>query len=231
MAQTRTLILVRHAKSAWSLDLEDRERPLSKRGRHDAAALGEFLATRKLAADLLLCSTAVRAAQTWEHASAAGARAAERIDEELIYEAMVDELLRVLRQLPDQIRTVIMIGHAPAIPDLVETLAVRQDHAGQRLREAWRQMDTKYPTSGCAVINYDGEWAGLKPGSAELESFDVPRSGKPIPPPPKPISSKPTGKQRAKQEAKQETEDRARAKAKEKAREKEKAKKKATKGK
>ncbi len=227
MAQTRTLILVRHAKSAWGLDLDDRERPLSKRGRQDAAALGEFLATRKLAADLLLCSPAVRAAQTWEHASAAGARAAERLDDERIYEAMVDELLRVLRQLPDQTRTVIMIGHSPAIPDLVETLAVRQDHAGQRLREAWRQMDTKYPTSGCAVINYDGDWAGLKPGSAELESFDVPRPGKPIPPPPKPTSSKQMAKQRAKQEA----EDKVRAKAKDKAREKEKAKKKAKNGK
>lgn len=177
MQQTRTLIVVRHAKSAWGLDLDDHERPLSTRGRHDAAALGHFLATRKLAADQVICSTAVRAQQTWEHASAAGARAEHRADDERVYEAVTDELIKVLQETSDEMLTVIIIGHGPAIPELVEALAVRHDRRGDPLREAWRQMDKKYPTNGCAVINFDGSWAELRPGRAELESFDVPRAG------------------------------------------------------
>lgn len=171
------LIVVRHAKSAWGLDLEDRERPLSTRGRHDAAALGHFLADRKLSADQVICSTAVRARQTWEHAAAAGARAEHYADDERVYEAVTDDLIKVLQETSDEIRTVIIIGHGPAIPDLVETLAVRHDRRGDPLRDAWQQMDKKYPTSGCAVINFDGSWAKLRPGRAELESFDVPRAG------------------------------------------------------
>lgn len=175
--QSRMLILIRHAKSAWGLDLADHDRPLSTRGRRDAAELGALLTTRKLAADLLICSTAVRAMQTWELASAAGAKADHRVEDPRVYEAVTDELIKVLQETPDEIRSVIMIGHGPAIPDLVETLAVRHDRRGDPLREAWRQMDAKYPTSGCAVINFDGRWAKLRPGRAELESFDVPRAG------------------------------------------------------
>ncbi len=178
MTQVRTVILIRHAKSAWGLDLPDAERPLSKRGRRDAAALGVFLADRKLSADLLIHSPAVRAVETWGRAAAAGARAKRQSDDSRVYEASAEELLPVLRGVPAEVRTLMVIGHGPAIPDLVELLAVRRDGPGEPLAKAWRRLDTKYPTSGCAVINTEVAWSKLRPGSAELESFDVPRGEK-----------------------------------------------------
>jgi phosphohistidine phosphatase len=165
----RTLILVRHAKSSWDLDVDDHERPLSGRGRRDAGAIGRLLALQGLRPDLVLCSTAARTRETWDRASAGGAEAAEVLFLEAIYHAWVPELMRILREVPDPIGTLLMIGHAPGIPDLVEHLCIRTDSA------YWTQLERKYPTSGLAVITAAGPWRQLGQGRARLASFVVPR--------------------------------------------------------
>ena len=58
-------MLLRHAKSSWKDDLPDVERPLSPRGRRDAAVAGRWLAEHVGRPDLVLCSVAVRTRQTW----------------------------------------------------------------------------------------------------------------------------------------------------------------------
>lgn len=170
MATTRTLVLVRHAKSAWGLDLDDVERPLSGRGRRDAVAVGRFLAERRLAVDLVYCSPAERARQTWTLAVEGGARAGELRSAPAVYEAFADDLLAVLRGTPDQHRMVMIIGHNPGLSELAALLT-----GGRGSTAARQRMEAKFPTSGVAVINFDGDWSALRPGSAELESFDVPR--------------------------------------------------------
>ncbi|MDQ0711860.1 phosphohistidine phosphatase SixA [Streptomyces luteogriseus] len=70
----RHLIVLRHAKSAWPLDVVDHERPLAPRGRRDAPAAGRALADADLLPDLALCSTALRARRTWDLAAAEWAR-------------------------------------------------------------------------------------------------------------------------------------------------------------
>ena len=101
----RTLILVRHAKSSWDLDVDDHERPLSGRGRRDAEAIGRLLALQSLRPDLVLCSTATRTRETWDRATAGGAEAAEVRFLEPIYHAWVPELMRILREVPDEVGT------------------------------------------------------------------------------------------------------------------------------
>jgi phosphohistidine phosphatase len=165
----RTLVLVRHGKSSWDYDVDDHERPLSGRGRRDAEALGRLLSQRSLRPDLVLCSTATRTKQTWEYAKAGGAAAGEIQYLRDIYHAWVPELLMLIRDVPDEIHTVLVLGHAPGIPDLVEHLCVRTDSPD------WAQMDNKFPTSALAVVNVPGSWAELGKGRAELASFVVPR--------------------------------------------------------
>ncbi|MGW3729375.1 SixA phosphatase family protein, partial [Streptomyces sp. NPDC000851] len=65
----RRLVVLRHAKSAWPLDVADHERPLAPRGRRDAPAAGRALAEADCLPDLALCSTAARARQTWDPAA------------------------------------------------------------------------------------------------------------------------------------------------------------------
>ncbi|GAB3914361.1 phosphohistidine phosphatase [Microlunatus endophyticus] len=173
MSTSRRIFLLRHAKSAWGLDVPDHERPLSGRGRRDSAALGQLLAERHVNPDLVWCSTAVRARETWERAVAAGASAGTVQYDDHLYEAVAHELVKVLRKTPDDVRTVLLIGHSPAVPELVDRLAPRKGH-----KNLWKRMDEKFPTSGLASLDYDGNWADLSKQSARLTDFDVPRGQK-----------------------------------------------------
>ncbi|MCY3967357.1 MAG: histidine phosphatase family protein, partial [bacterium] len=61
------VIFLRHAKSDWHAGAStDIERPLNRRGRQAAAAVGKFLAEAGRVPDLVLCSPAVRTCQTLE---------------------------------------------------------------------------------------------------------------------------------------------------------------------
>ena len=54
----KTLLLLRHAKSSWSdPTLPDHDRPLNKRGIHDAPRMGKLLRHEHLMPDLILSST------------------------------------------------------------------------------------------------------------------------------------------------------------------------------
>jgi phosphohistidine phosphatase len=165
----RTLVLVRHGKSSWDLDVDDHERPLSARGRRDAEAIGRWLSQRSLHPDLVFCSTAIRTRQTWQYAMAGGATAGEVQYLRQIYHAWVPELLALIREVSDDIHTLLVLGHAPGIPDLVEHVCVRTESSD------WAQLDSKFPTSGLAVVNVPGPWAELGKNRAELESFVVAR--------------------------------------------------------
>ncbi len=165
----RTLIPVRHAKSSWDHDVEDHDRPLSGRGRRDADALGRLLVQRGLTPDLVLCSTAARTRETWERARAVGATAGEVRLVRGIYHAWVPELVRLIRETPDELATVLLLGHSPGIPDLVEHICIRTDSAD------WAQLDQKYPTSGLAVVNVPCPWRELGTSTADLVSFTIPR--------------------------------------------------------
>ena len=165
----RTLVLVRHGKSSWDLDVDDHERPLSARGRRDAEALGRWLSDRSLRPDVGYCSTATRTKQTWEYAMAGGATAGEVQYQREIYHAWVPELLSLIRSVSEDIHSLLVIGHAPGIPDLVEHICIRTTSPD------WAQMDSKFPTSALAVVNVPGPWSELGKSRAELAGFVVAR--------------------------------------------------------
>jgi phosphohistidine phosphatase len=170
-APQRTLILVRHAKSSWDLDVEDSERPLSGRGRRDAKAIGELLVSRGLRPDLVLCSTATRTRQTWQGATEAGASCGDIHYERGIYHAWVPELVALIRAAPDTVQTLLMLGHAPGVPDLVEHLAARE-----RGSELWARMDAKFPTAAVAILAVSGSWPDVGKGRSHLAAYEVARA-------------------------------------------------------
>lgn len=165
-----TLYLLRHAKSSWDEPLPDHERPLSTRGVRDARAAGHLLAVRGWRPDLVLCSTAVRTRQTWQRAHAAGADAGEVRYVEEIYAASADRLITLVRATAEEVGSLMLIGHAPGLPDLAESLGRRPEPG-----DAWARMDAKYPTAGLTVLQVPASWADTAPGRAELDAFEVPR--------------------------------------------------------
>ncbi|BDM70316.1 phosphohistidine phosphatase [Streptomyces nigrescens] len=175
------LVVLRHAKSAWPPDVPDHERPLGKRGRRDAPAAGRRLLADGCVPDLVLCSTARRTRETWDLvAPELGARP-EVVFEPRVYGASAAELLDVVREVPEQRRTVLLIGHQPGVQDVVLALAGQEE--GERGRdadgEALGRVRAKFPTSGIAVLALRGAWADLAPGTATLTDFTVPRGEAP----------------------------------------------------
>lgn len=172
MDAAKTLVLVRHAKSAWDSGVEDHERPLSGRGRRDARAIGELLVRSSIEPDLVLCSTALRTQQTWEGATGGGAVAKLVQLEPRIYHAWVPELVSLIRSVPAEVDTLLVLGHAPGIPDLVAHLGAR-DHGSKQ----WARLDAKFPTSAVAVLQVSRTWTDLGQGRAQLAAYEVPRAG------------------------------------------------------
>ncbi|MFJ2832355.1 SixA phosphatase family protein [Streptomyces sp. NPDC087263] len=166
----RRLVVLRHAKSAWPTGVADHERPLGPRGLRDAPAAGRALAEADRLPDLALCSTAVRARQTWELAAAQWGPAPPVRLERRLYGADVPELLAAVSEVPDQVLTLLLIGHNPGLAELV------LDLAGDSLGDALDDVRTKFPTSAVAILAWHGvSWNELAPGTALLTDLVVPR--------------------------------------------------------
>jgi phosphohistidine phosphatase len=169
----RRLVVLRHAKSAWPEGVPDHRRYLAPRGRRDAPAAGIALAESDSLPDLALCSTAVRARQTWELASAEWGTPPPVRYEPRLYAADVPDLLDAIHQVPPEVETLLVVGHNPGLEELVLELA------GDSLDDALDEVRVKFPTSAIAVLAWHGStWQDLAPGTALLTGLTVPRGKK-----------------------------------------------------
>lgn len=120
----KTLLLMRHAKSSWKdTNLKDHERPLNKRGRYDAPLMGQVLVDRELLPQKILCSSAVRARETAEALQKAVDHPFEIEYLDRLYLAEADEYFNVLREQPDNLERVMVIGHNPGLETLLQLLS------------------------------------------------------------------------------------------------------------
>jgi phosphohistidine phosphatase len=158
----RTLVLLRHAKAETPGDKPDFERELTDRGRRDSDAAGSWLADEGLHPDLVICSPATRARQTWHGAAVALAQAApeqaapEVLYEEGLYEGGRTEVIDALRRVPEDVQTVLVVGHNPTMTDVSILLRADEDDDPQ-----WEGLKT----AGLAVHRTEGPWADTEPGS------------------------------------------------------------------
>lgn len=165
MSGNRTLLVMRHAKSSWKTNEADARRPLSGRGTRDAVVAGRVLAA--YSPDLVWCSSATRAVQTWEGAQLGGAQCGDvRVSDDL-YAASGRDMLVRLQNTPASANTVLLIAHEPGLTDLISLLAVSSP-----LRS---DIETRFPTSAIAVLTHSLDWDELAPGSCELTKYEIPR--------------------------------------------------------
>jgi phosphohistidine phosphatase len=158
-------MLLRHAKSDWP-DVPDRDRPLAKRGRRDAPVVGRWLRDRGYLPDAVICSVAHRTRQTWELvAPELGGSPSVRF-EPRAYAASALTLLYLVRELPGQCRSGLLIGHNPGIAELAGNLA---SDAGDGPP---RPAVLRFPTAAVAVLEFPGDWPGLD--RARLVDFVTP---------------------------------------------------------
>jgi phosphohistidine phosphatase len=162
----KTLYLLRHAKSSWRDEaLDDFDRPLTKRGRAAAEAIGRLMTAEGLAPGQILCSASQRTRETLERLQRQFAAAVPVRYEKQLYLADTTALLRRLKRLNDTLASVMLIGHNPGIEGLALLLL---DDANRR----HGRMGAKFSTGALAVLSIDVDhWSALQPGCARLESF------------------------------------------------------------
>lgn len=167
---TCTLLLLRHAKSSWDdPGLADHDRPLADRGRRATTRLRRHLRDQRTEVDVVLCSTAVRARETWQRVRA-GVRGQPVVRfEPGVYEADVRTLVEVVRTAPPGAGTVLLVGHNPGLDELVHALAADGDPV------ALRRLESGFTTGSLASLAVTGEWAELAPGRGHLQSLVRPR--------------------------------------------------------
>ena len=164
------LYLLRHVKSSWAdPDLPDHDRPLAPRGEQAARRIAEYIRRERIRPAVVLCSTAVRARRTLEIiASALGDAVPVRVEDRL-YGAGAEDLLSRLREVPDDVDAVLLVGHNPGLQELAIGLAGEGD-AG-----ALRRLNQKCPTGALATLTTAGHWTELGAGTTRLESLIIPR--------------------------------------------------------
>jgi len=158
----RHLLLIRHAKSDWGdSSLSDYDRPLNKRGARDAPMMGERLATSVARPDRILSSPAQRARSTAESIARRLGFPAHDIEwMSELYLASPVGMLDVIRGCPDDVTTLILIGHNPGISTLAAQLC--------------GQMPGNIPT--CGIVHLTGDFNTWRDTDHfSLLDFDYPK--------------------------------------------------------
>lgn len=170
MPPTKQLFVLRHAKSSWdNPGLEDHNRPLAPRGQRACVVMAEHIRATGIAPELVLCSSARRTRETLEGVDPPG----ERVIEAGLYSASTDEVIDRLRQVPDGVGSVMLVGHNPASQMLVLRLSRRDRGSAASPERA--EVERKFPTGALATLTFEGSWSELAPGRALLTGFLTPR--------------------------------------------------------
>ncbi len=161
----KTLFLMRHAKSSWANEgLSDHDRPLNKRGLHDAPAMATRLRERGVVFDGVVSSSALRARETvrlfgdvlnWDPGIV-------HIEPSL-YGATAQEWQQLVQQLDEEWNTALMVGHNPTLTEMAQE---------------WGRFDiVNVPTCAWLEIRYAGDfWGNLGDSNRDLEiDFDYPK--------------------------------------------------------
>lgn len=161
----KTLLLIRHAKSSWKDPvLTDLQRPLKKRGIRNASDMAGRLAALDHAVEQVFTSPARRAIETLElmtEATGFGRDATQVLAD--LYSFDYDDVMLTLRKLDDRWQSVAVVGHNPAITDLVNFLAL--EHIAN------------IPTCGIALLRLDiDQWAEMRAGCGKLTHYDFPKN-------------------------------------------------------
>ena len=156
---------MRHAKSSWANPLQsDFDRPLNDRGEHDAPMMGDRLKLAAVIPNLIVASTAKRAAQTAKLVAAGVGYSGEKIEwREELYHCVPSVFEEVIRDVADDVQTLFIVAHNPGISEFAMELdETRSIH--------------HMPT--CAIAGFEIEtdrWSDFSLAKKTLTFYDTPK--------------------------------------------------------
>jgi len=162
----KSLYLLRHAKSSWSEPgLGDQQRPLNKRGLHDAPLMGSRFQGRGESLDGILASTATRARNTAELFAGQCGYDANSIEIEAdLYFVGSGSVEEVILHLDDRLQAIMLVFHNPDITGFVNS--IDYDFHVDNL-----------PTCGLIKLNCDiARWRDWSRANTAFDYFDFPKN-------------------------------------------------------
>ena len=160
----KTLTIVRHAKSSWDHPgLNDRERPLNKRGEHDAPLMGQRVLEHGIRPSMIISSPATRAWATARIIAAAISYPLEFLQrDKSLYHASVDALLNVIVAQDPGFNSLMVVGHNPGLTDFANYLSPG--------------LTNNLPTAGVVSVEFDqDDWDLFARPATELLLYDYPK--------------------------------------------------------
>lgn len=126
----KKIILIRHGKSAWNQPwLDDHDRPLAERGLNDVPKMAQKLKKKGICPEVILSSTALRAAETARIiAEILGFPADEITFEKNLYHASVSTMMKYIHMQKDSKEVVFLVGHNPGLNELIDHLGGKIDN-------------------------------------------------------------------------------------------------------
>lgn len=161
---SKTLYLVRHAKSSWDEpSLGDRDRPLSKRGRRNSPDMGRRMAAQGHVPELIISSPANRALTTARNIAAElDIDADDIVIDDNLYFTGSRGMIGALERVDDGYSSVMLVGHNPAMTDLMN-----------RLSDGYTP---NMVTCAVAIIGFDMEsWGLVQSTEGKLLGYDYPK--------------------------------------------------------
>lgn len=160
----KKLLLARHAKSSWeNPEWTDFNRPLNKRGLKDAPAIAEILKEKNIQVDLIVSSPANRAISTARIFAENLNYEPKNIIEDLnIYEQGTRYIINLVKNLSNELNTVMLFGHNPDITSL------NTYFSGEYFENV--------PTCGITAIDFDiHDWKEVETENGKLQFYEFPK--------------------------------------------------------
>jgi phosphohistidine phosphatase len=167
------LLLLRHAKSAHSPDIDDFDRALTEHGKRSARLIGRYIRKHAFCPALVLCSAALRAQQTMSCMISELQKTPEVKRERALYLAQADRLLQIIHAQPN-VSPLMIVGHNPGLHELGATLlASRQTDEARHYADKFLR---KFTTAALAVLDFDvASWRQVTPGAGTLFCYVRPK--------------------------------------------------------
>lgn len=155
----KTLILVRHAKSSWEFNVDDKDRPLKKRGNNDADLVSIGLKNRGLVIHKVFSSPANRALSTCKifinNLNISNDKLAIEDD---LYDFGGEQVINFLKNLDTHYQNVMIFGHNHAFTSICNIFG--------------NTFIDNLPTSGLVVIDFDVDsWIDINKGNTRFTIF------------------------------------------------------------
>ena len=165
----RQLLILRHGKSDWGVNVNDFDRPLKKRGKKSAESMGFWLLQKDLVPDYVVSSPAERASNTTERLC----EAMELTDQQIhydsrIYEAYTHDLIAVLADGPANAERILLVGHNPGL----EQLLIQLNKGILEIPDDGKIL----PTATLAILTINENWQSLSENCAKVLSITRPAS-------------------------------------------------------